>query len=140
MWELGEETGALLIFAEHRYFGESKPNLVGVRNCLGYCSSQQALADYAVLVPELREKLGVKESSSTIAFGGSYGGMLTAWMRIKYPNIIDGGIAASAPIWGFPSLEPRPALDGSAVAITRAFSAAGGATDGCSRNLKAACE
>ena len=29
------------------------------------------------------------------------GGMLTTWMRLKYPHILDGAIAGSAPIWSY---------------------------------------
>ena len=132
MWSLAPKLGALLVFAEHRYEGLSFPDVVGVPNCLSHCTSAEALADYAGLVTAIKDDLNAT-SSPVIAFGGSYGGMLSAWLRMKYPNIVDGSIAASAPIWSFPA--SHPPLDGFGRTITRGVSAAGGATDTCRDNL-----
>ncbi|OAD54503.1 Lysosomal Pro-X carboxypeptidase, partial [Eufriesea mexicana] len=103
MWEIAPEFGALLIFAEHRYYGESMPysNNSNVNlSHLGYLTSEQALADYVDLIQYLRSKPGY-ENSPVIVFGGSYGGMLSAWIRMKYPHIVQGAIASSAPILQF---------------------------------------
>lgn len=103
MWEIAPEFGAIIIFAEHRYYGESMP--FGNKSLLdpphsGYLTSQQAIADYVDLIEHFRSKENTKHSP-VIVFGGSYGGMLSAWMRMKYPHIVQGAIAASAPILQF---------------------------------------
>mmetsp|Transcript_1831 Transcript_1831/g.2791 ORF Transcript_1831/g.2791 Transcript_1831/m.2791 type:complete len:584 (-) Transcript_1831:207-1958(-) len=132
MWEVGAEIGALLVFAEHRYEGKSVPEIKNMTNCLSFCTVEQALADYASLIQNLQDEFG--NGIKVIAIGGSYGGMLAAWMRQKYPSSIHGAIAASAPIWGFPTLDT--ALDGSSIAVARAFSKAGGLpNDYCRINL-----
>ncbi|GMF11283.1 unnamed protein product [Phytophthora lilii] len=99
MWENAAEFGAMLVFAEHRYFGKSVPFGKDVTKHMHYLSTEQALADYAVLITYLKEEL--KRDIPVIGFGGSYGGMLGSWFRMKYPHIIDGVIAGSAPILSF---------------------------------------
>ena len=112
MWELAPEFGAEIIFVEHRYEGQSKP-APNISHCLAYSSSKQALEDYARFLEWYL--LGASSSSPTtiaatrpvVAFGGSYGGMLSAWMRIKYPHLITAGaVAASAPIAALPRALP----------------------------------
>ncbi|XP_068626607.1 lysosomal Pro-X carboxypeptidase [Battus philenor] len=107
MWDIAEEFKAKIVFAEHRYYGASMPfgNKSLDNNHIGYLSSGQALADYADLINFLQNN-AVKPRYPVIAFGGSYGGMLAAYFRMKYPHLVAGAIAASAPVHMFPGMLP----------------------------------
>ncbi|KAH6941277.1 hypothetical protein HPB50_015466 [Hyalomma asiaticum] len=121
MWEWAPEFNALLVFAEHRFYGQSLP--FGNRSYesphhLGYLTAEQALADYADLILHLKYTLPGAEKSAVVAFGGSYGGMLAAWFRLKFPHIVTASLAASAPINMSPGLVPCGKFD---EAVTAAY-------------------
>ncbi|XP_065867922.1 uncharacterized protein [Euphorbia lathyris] len=101
----------LLLYIEHRYYGESMPfgsEDEAFRNSstLGYLSSEQALADYAEVITHVKEKLSAAKCPA-IAIGGSYGGELASWFRLKYPHIVIGALASSAPILYFDDIIPQ---------------------------------
>ncbi|KAG0572079.1 hypothetical protein KC19_VG066300 [Ceratodon purpureus] len=110
LWEIAPQFGALILVPEHRYYGKSMP--YGTTEAsykdadtLSALTSEQALADFATLVTDLKRNLSA-EASPVVLFGGSYGGMLAAWMRLKYPHIAIGAVAASAPILQFEDIVP----------------------------------
>ncbi|MED6185790.1 hypothetical protein PIB30_060498 [Stylosanthes scabra] len=111
VWEIAPQFGAMVVFPEHRYYGESMP--FGSREeayknatTLSYLTAEQALADFSVLVTDLKQNLSATDCP-VVLFGGSYGGMLAAWMRLKYPHIAIGALAASAPILQFEDIVPQ---------------------------------
>ncbi|XP_036356138.1 lysosomal Pro-X carboxypeptidase-like [Octopus sinensis] len=97
IWEIASLFGAYVLFGEHRYYGESIPYKNGQNNIsFEYLTAEQAMLDYVSLIDYL-----FPPKTKVIVFGGSYGGMLAAWMRMKYPAYITGALASSAPILMF---------------------------------------
>lgn len=100
---LAKEFKALVVFSEHRYFGESFPvdkEKAFTPEYTKYLTVEQVMMDYVLLMKHVKHQWDC-EHVPVIAFGGSYGGMLASWMRMKYPATIQGALAASAPILYF---------------------------------------
>jgi len=122
VWETAREFDATVVFAEHRYYGESMPygqNSYDNKSRLGYLTSQQALADYVDLISHLKRRGSPRHTSEAaagpqprcgnpvIAFGGSYGGMLAAWFRIKYPAVVEGFVDRGSVYYSDRALDGR---------------------------------
>ncbi|GAB9469918.1 hypothetical protein Gpo141_00007180 [Globisporangium polare] len=138
MWENAKAFNALIVFAEHRYFGKSIPfGAEKVLDHMEFLASTQALADYAVLVQDIKETLDI--DVPVIGFGGSYGGMLGTWFRTKYPHIVDGVIAGSAPVLAFVGDKDYPVDDeGFLRVVTFDMSAEAGSAPNCIPNVRKA--
>ncbi|XP_066920969.1 dipeptidyl peptidase 2-like [Clytia hemisphaerica] len=108
VFALAKRFKGLILFGEHRYYGKSLPfgdqSFKG--DNIGFLTTEQALADFAYLVKQVKKDHSA-QNNTVFAFGGSYGGMLTAYMRYKYPDIIDGGVASSAPFMTVAGNRPR---------------------------------
>ncbi|KAJ1623328.1 serine carboxypeptidase S28-domain-containing protein [Pavlovales sp. CCMP2436] len=137
MWEHADALGAGLVFSEHRFFGKSMPAPPEQLDAsMGLLSSEQALADYATLLEHIRSSGGRRRPA--VAFGGSYGGMLAAWLRMKYPGAVDGAVSASAPILSFLGLDPSYDAGSFGKGVTYDASAKGGGSHTCVQRVSSA--
>jgi lysosomal Pro-X carboxypeptidase len=65
-----------------------------------YLTVEQAMMDYVELIKFIRTDYNM-EDKACVVFGGSYGGMLAGWLRMKFPATFQGALAMSAPILYF---------------------------------------
>lgn len=65
---------------------------------LSFLSSEQALADLANFIKAKNSEYKFDSNVKWIAFGGSYPGSLAAWLREKYPELVQGSISTSGPL------------------------------------------
>ncbi|KAM9249324.1 putative serine protease K12H4.7 [Dugong dugon] len=92
-----ERLGALCLLLEHRFYGHSQPTGDLSTASLRYLSSRQALADVVNFRTEIAQKMGLTKNK-WVVFGGSYGGSLAVWSRIKHPKLFAAAVGSSAPI------------------------------------------
>ena len=94
-----QSLGALVVSAEHRYFGESLPfgNKSFTIENIQYLAIEQTLADYAAIITFIKASVkGVTERSKVVSFGGSYGGHLSMLMRLHHSDVVTGSVASAA--------------------------------------------
>lgn len=109
---LAQEFGAAVVFAEHRYFGESMPfgKESFDKENLKFLNVEQVMTDYVEFIKAYKDEKH-EDLTPVILFGGSYGGMLAAWLRMKFPETFQGAIASSAPILYFKGATPEDGFD-----------------------------
>jgi pimeloyl-ACP methyl ester carboxylesterase len=94
---LAKKFNAMILYSEHRFYGDSYPN--SSADNFGFLNIEQSIRDNILLLQSVMDQFGKKHSScTTITVGGSYPGNLSLLMRIKYPYLIQGAYASSAPI------------------------------------------
>ncbi|XP_018564985.1 putative serine protease F56F10.1 [Anoplophora glabripennis] len=93
-----QKYGALLFQLEHRFYGESQPFSDLSTENLRYLSTAQALADAANFIKAMNQQYSLPSDVKWIVFGGSYAGSLAAWLRLKYPDLVQGAVSTSGPI------------------------------------------
>jgi len=90
----------MVVFAEHRYYGESfpfgSPEVALTPQNISYLTVEQAMADFNTLQVHIRKKWGMLRDAAFLVTGGSYGGNLALWLRLKSPNLWAGALASSA--------------------------------------------
>ncbi|XP_001868269.2 putative serine protease K12H4.7 [Culex quinquefasciatus] len=97
-YDMAAEHRAYLFYTEHRYYGQSRPTVNTRTDQMRFLNVDQALADLAHFVEEMRRTIPGAENSKVIMVGGSYSATMVVWFRQKYPHLVNGVWASSAPL------------------------------------------
>lgn len=85
--------GAAIVILEHRYYGKSQPFDQMTGENLKYLTYEQALEDFAVFQKYVMRQMSL--NGKWIFAGGSYSGALSAYYRLKHPELVVGALSSS---------------------------------------------
>ena len=115
-----QETGALMVAVEHRYYGchnaSACPYSASDAKPLTWLSSHQAVEDLATAHAHISAEYALGAANKWVSWGGSYPGMMASFFRIKHPELVHASVASSAPV--IAQLEMREYNDITAQAYT----------------------
>jgi len=103
---LARKVGAMVVQLEGRFTPGSLPfnesSFDTVPNRMGLMSGENALRDYVMLISSLRDQYDPDWVCPVATWGTSLAGMYAAWLRYKFPHIIDMSFASGSPMTGYP--------------------------------------
>jgi pimeloyl-ACP methyl ester carboxylesterase len=99
IFEMAKELNGTLFYTEHRYYGKSQPTSDTSTKNLKYLTVEQALADLAYFIEHVKASSDDLTNSGVILVGASYSATLATWARMKYPHLVNGAWASSAPLF-----------------------------------------
>ncbi|XP_052890425.1 putative serine protease K12H4.7 [Anopheles moucheti] len=99
VYDMASQLKGYLFYTEHRYYGKSHPTVDLRTDKLKYLNIDQALADLAHFVVQMRKTIPGAENAGVIMIGGSYSATMVSWFRQKYPHLVNGAWASSAPVF-----------------------------------------
>ncbi|XP_022119901.2 putative serine protease K12H4.7 [Pieris rapae] len=97
MYLSAQENKGYMFYTEHRYYGESLPYQNFTTENLRFLNVDQALADLAYFIREMKSHPRFAESK-VILFGGSYAANMVIWFKQRYPHLVEGVVGSSGPI------------------------------------------
>ncbi|XP_065173478.1 putative serine protease K12H4.7 [Atheta coriaria] len=92
-----------MFYTEHRFYGKSMPTTDFTSESLRLLHSSQAQEDLKGFIMMLKEFDRYK-NSKVMLFGCSYAGGLVAWMKQKYPELIQVTYSTSGPFYAKDSM------------------------------------
>jgi hypothetical protein len=93
---LAQQYNGKMFALEHRFYGKSHPFDTLASENLIYLTIEQALEDAAQFIQAMVDQYGL--TGPWVAIGGSYPGALSAFIRLRFPHLISGSLASSAPV------------------------------------------
>ena len=98
MSDMARELNGTMFYPEHRYYGETRPTPDLKMDNLRYLNVDQALADLAHFIVEMKATNPLLTNSGVILVGGSYSATMVTWFMQKYPHLANGAWSSSAPL------------------------------------------